>query len=148
MILQNELTAKLRERAVREPPVGKAADSPRQSPVLQGHVENAIQSRKHPTSKLVSHNAEMLNKRPSKKMLFVGDNKLPSRNGAIKAGQQNGHATNGCYNGRIIPRESNARRADHESEVSKNYVKSPSPNDLSQKYSHEVTESKEPELHK
>lgn len=135
--MQDELTAKLRERAVREPPVGKAADSPRQSPVLRGR-ENTPQSRRHMT-KSSSHNADAVNRPNGKVRQIANDSKLPSRNGASKAGVHNGHPPNGYRSG-CFSREVTSSRADNrEPETARNHAKTPD------KYARKSTEGRESE---
>lgn len=126
--LQDELTAKLRERAIREPPVGKAADSPHNSPVLRSR-ENI--SQKKPISK--SHNLE---KKANGKAHNVPE-KLPLKNGI----KPNTNVNPSAYRSR--PPKEASRKSEIENRT---HPKAPLQNGVSDKLSHrKVVEKREPE---
>lgn len=125
--MQDELTAKLRERAIREPPVGRAADSPHSSPVLRGHSKESAPSRtprNHSVAKASIPNgvASGGRKLGGAKTRHV-EEKLPAtRNETKSNGVVNGNPSNGFRN-RGPTRESNKRNDAADS--SRNYVKTP-----------------------
>lgn len=131
---QDELTAKLRERAIREPPVGKAADSPHNSPVLRSK-ENISQAKK-PVSK--SHASDL--RKPNGKAHNVPE-KLPLKNG-IKSNANNVNHSSNAYRSRP-PKDANKRNEIEQ----RNHSKAPVQNGVSsEKFAHrKIAEKKEPE---